>query len=72
VLAAGISGPPKLVYFMTVDSAKFRKPVIPGDTVEYHVQKIRHRTNIWKFTAVARVGGVKVAEAVVSAMMVES
>ncbi|MGH6924249.1 MAG: 3-hydroxyacyl-ACP dehydratase FabZ [Propylenella sp.] len=72
VLAAGISGPPKLVYFMTVDNAKFRKPVIPGDTVEYHVQKIRHRTNIWKFAAVARVDGVKVAEAVVSAMMVES
>jgi 3-hydroxyacyl-[acyl-carrier-protein] dehydratase len=72
VLAAGISGPPKLVYFMTVDSAKFRKPVIPGDTVEYHVQKIRHRTNIWKFEAIARVDGVKVAEAVVSAMMVES
>ena len=71
VMAAAISGPPKLVYFMTVDNAKFRKPVIPGDTVEYHVRKIRRRSNIWKFAAVARVDGVKVAEAEVCAMMVD-
>jgi 3-hydroxyacyl-[acyl-carrier-protein] dehydratase len=52
--------------------AKFRKPVIPGDTVEYHVRKIRRRANIWKFGAEARVGGAKVAEAEVSAMLVDS
>jgi len=62
---------PKLVYFMTIDNAKFRKPVIPGDTVEYHVRKIRRRSNIWKFAAEARVDGVKVAEAEVSAMLVD-
>jgi len=62
---------PTLVYFMTIDNAKFRKPVIPGDTVEYHVVKIRRRSNIWKFAAVAKVEGVKVAEAEVSAMLVE-
>lgn len=71
VLAQGLSGPPKLVYFMTIDNAKFRKPVLPGDTVEYHVRKIRRRSNIWKFAAEARVAGVKVAEAEVSAMLVD-
>jgi 3-hydroxyacyl-[acyl-carrier-protein] dehydratase len=71
VLAQGLSGPPKLVYFMTIDNAKFRKPVVPGDTVEYHVRKIRRRSNIWKFAAEAKVAGVKVAEAEVSAMLVD-
>ena len=41
---------PGVVYFMTIDSAKFRRPVLPGDTVEYHVRKIRNRSNIWKFS----------------------
>jgi len=63
---------PKLVYFMTIDNAKFRKPVIPGDTVEYHVRKIRRRSNIWRFAAEARVDGAKVAEAEVSAMLVDA
>ena len=71
VLAHGLSGPPKLVYFMTIDNAKFRKPVVPGDTVEYHVRKIRRRSNIWRFAAEAKVAGVKVAEAEVSAMLVD-
>ncbi len=62
---------PKLVYFMTIDNAKFRKPVIPGDTVEYHVRKIRRRGNIWRFAAEAMVEGIKVAEAEVTAMMVD-
>ena len=72
VLAQGGGSRPKLVYFMTIDNAKFRKPVIPGDTVEYHVRKIRRRSNIWKFAAEARVAGAKVAEAEVSAMLVEA
>ena len=71
VLAHGLTGPPKLVYFMTIDNAKFRKPVIPGDTVEYHVRKIRRRSNIWRFAAEARVDGAKVAEAEISAMLVD-
>jgi 3-hydroxyacyl-[acyl-carrier-protein] dehydratase len=72
VLAQEGASRPKLVYFMTIDNAKFRKPVIPGDTVEYHVRKIRRRSNIWKFAAEARVAGAKVAEAEVSAMLVEA
>ena len=71
VLAQAITSRPKLVYFMTIDNAKFRKPVVPGDTVEYHVRKVRRRSNIWKFAAEARVDGAKVAEAEVSAMLVD-
>jgi 3-hydroxyacyl-[acyl-carrier-protein] dehydratase len=64
-------GVPPKVYFMTIDQAKFRKPVGPGVTVEYHVQKLRHRGTIWKYRAEARVDGVKVAEAVISAMIAD-
>ncbi len=71
VLAQSGAVQPKLVYFMTIDKAKFRKPVVPGDTVEYHVRKIRRRANIWRFAAEARVDGAKVAEAEVSAMLVD-
>jgi len=62
---------PKIVYFMTIDKAKFRKPVVPGDTVEYHVQKIRSRGTIWKFRVDAVVAGTRVAEAEISAMLVD-
>ena len=56
---------------MTIDKAKFRKPVVPGDRLEYHMKKIRNRSNIWKFDGVALVDGVKVAEAEISAMLVD-
>lgn len=59
-----------LVYFMTIDNAKFRKPVIPGDVLHYEVTKVRQRANIWKFAAVAKVDGAKAAEAEISAMIV--
>jgi 3-hydroxyacyl-[acyl-carrier-protein] dehydratase len=59
-----------LVYFMTIDNARFRKPVVPGDRVEYHVQKLKQRGTIWKFHCEAVVDGVKVAEADVGAMLV--
>ena len=62
---------PKVVYFMTIDQAKFRRPVYPGDTVEYHVKKIRNRSNIWKFSAEAIVGGNKVAQATISALIAD-
>jgi 3-hydroxyacyl-[acyl-carrier-protein] dehydratase len=65
------SGQPKLVYFMTIDKCKFRKPVVPGDTVEYHVRKIRNRRTIWKYAAEARVDGAVVAEAEISAMIAD-
>ena len=63
-------GTPQLVYFMTIDNAKFRRPVVPGDRLEYHVEQTKKRGNIWKFDCIAKVDGVKVAEASVSAMLV--
>lgn len=72
VLARGSETTPKLVYFMTIDKAKFRKPVVPGDTVEYHVQRMQRRGNIWRYRADAKVGGAKVAEAEISAMLVDA
>jgi len=59
----------RLVYFMTVDSARFRKPVVPGDTVRIHVEKQRQRGNVWKFRGEAWVDGTLVAEAVYAAMI---
>ena len=59
----------KLVYFMSVDKAKFRKPVGPGDVLEIAIQKTQNRRSVWKFDCVATVDGVKVAEAVVQAMI---
>lgn len=60
---------PALVYFMTIDGAKFRRPVVPGDRLEIHVRKIKQRGNIWKFACEAIVDGSKAAEAEISAMM---
>jgi 3-hydroxyacyl-[acyl-carrier-protein] dehydratase len=61
---------PKVVYFMTIDNAKFRKPVVPGDVVEYHMKKTRQRGNMWWFRGEAKVQGKVVCEAEVSAMLV--
>ncbi len=60
-----------LVYFMTIDSARFRKPVVPGDTMHIHVEKIHSRKTVWKFKGEARVGDQLCAEATFSAMIVE-
>ncbi|MBL8589380.1 MAG: 3-hydroxyacyl-ACP dehydratase FabZ [Methylobacteriaceae bacterium] len=67
---ASKSARPKIVYFMTIDKAKFRKPVGPGDTVEYHMTKINQRRNMWWYRGEAKVKGVIVCEAEVSAMLV--
>ncbi len=61
----------KLVYFMSIDNAKFRKPVVPGDVLELHIEVIQNRSNVWKLSAIAKVEGVKVAEAEISAMIVD-
>jgi 3-hydroxyacyl-[acyl-carrier-protein] dehydratase len=62
---------PQLVYFMGIDRAKFRKPVVPGDQLEYHVRKVRSRGRAWRFYGEAKVNGQIVAEAEVSAMIVD-
>ncbi|MCW3475233.1 3-hydroxyacyl-ACP dehydratase FabZ [Limobrevibacterium gyesilva] len=61
----------KVVYFMSVEGAKFRRPVVPGDQVRIHCTKERNRGNVWKFNAVARVDGVAVAEATYAAMIMD-
>jgi 3-hydroxyacyl-[acyl-carrier-protein] dehydratase len=57
------------VYFLTIDKAKFRKPVLPGDTIEYHMTKIARKKNMWWFRGEAIVAGHVVAEAQVGAML---
>jgi 3-hydroxyacyl-[acyl-carrier-protein] dehydratase len=61
----------KVVYFMSIEGAKFRRPVMPGDQLRIHVTKERNRGNVWKFNAVARVDGVSVAEATYAAMIMD-
>jgi 3-hydroxyacyl-[acyl-carrier-protein] dehydratase len=39
----------KLVYFMSIDNAKFRRPVTPGDSIYFHVKKLQNRGSVWKF-----------------------
>jgi len=68
-LANKLGDGPKVVYFMTIDKAKFRKPVVPGDTIEYHVTKIARKRNMWWYRGEAKVGGQLVAEAEVGAML---
>ena len=64
-------GERKLVYFMTIDGAKFRRPVIPGDVLELRVVKQKPRKNIFKYHCEAWVGDEKAAEADIGAMMVD-
>src|SRR5215469_7411468 len=65
---ASASTSPK-VFFLTIDKAKFRKPVVPGDTIEYHMTKIARKRNMWWFRGEAKVAGQMVAEADVGAML---
>ena len=61
----------KLVYFMSIESARFRKPVVPGDTIYVHVRKQKQRKNVWKFTSEAKVDGRVVAAATYAAMIMD-
>jgi 3-hydroxyacyl-[acyl-carrier-protein] dehydratase len=72
VLVVASLGPERegsLVYFMSVDQARFRKPVVPGDTLLVHVEKERNRGNVWRFSGRAEVNGILVAEATYAAMI---
>lgn len=57
------------VYFMTVDEVKFRKPILPGDVIEFSVQKEQAVRNVFKFRGEARVDGKLVSQAIFSAMV---
>lgn len=61
----------KLVYFMSVDEARFRKPVVPGDQLIIRATKQRSRGNVWKFACEGTVEGTRVAEAVICAMILD-
>lgn len=61
----------KVVYFMTIDNARFRKPVVPGDSLHIHVEKIQQRGAVWKFKGTAKVGETVCAEATFSAMLTD-
>ncbi len=62
---------PSLVYFLTIDKAKFRKPVVPGDVLEYHLTKMARRRNMWWYRGEAKVRGELVVEAELGAMIAE-
>lgn len=61
----------KLVYFMSIESARFRKPVVPGDVLRLHVSKKQNRGPVWKFEGKATVNDVLVADASFAAMIVD-
>jgi 3-hydroxyacyl-[acyl-carrier-protein] dehydratase len=72
VLVVATLGPDaegKLVYFMSIEGAKFRRPVVPGDQVMVHVTRVQRRANVWKFSGQAKVDGQVVAEATYAAMI---
>ena len=62
----------RVVYFMSIEHAKFRRPVVPGDQLRIHVVKERSRGTVYKFSAIARVDGVSVAEATYAAMIMDN
>ena len=70
--AMGDTADGKLVYFMTIDKARFRKPVEPGDRLEVHVRKLQNRGPVWKFHGDGKVGDDLVAEADFSAMIIDT
>ena len=71
VISLGKESEGKLVYFMTIENARFRKPVVPGDRMVINVQKLRSRGSVFKFSGKAFVGEVLAAEATFSAMIVD-
>ena len=61
----------KLVYFMSVENAKFRNPVLPGDALKIHVETKQHRKSVWKFDGIAKVNDVIVSESTFTAMIID-
>ena len=59
----------KSVFFLTIDKAKFRKPVLPGDRVEFHMRKLNQKRSMWWFEGKAKVDGALVCEAEIGASL---
>lgn len=72
VHSLGKAGQKALVYFMAVDKARFRKPVVPGDMLRIPVKALQHRGPVWRFKGKAYVGDALCAEAEFSAMIREA
>jgi 3-hydroxyacyl-[acyl-carrier-protein] dehydratase len=66
----GAAAEGKLVYFMTIEDARFRRPIVPGDQIHIKVTKLQTRRNVWRFRGEALVGGALCAEATYAAMIV--
>jgi 3-hydroxyacyl-[acyl-carrier-protein] dehydratase len=71
-LSQGSDRPPRTVYFLTIDKAKFRRPVVPGDRIEFHMTQINRRKMMWWFRGQAKVAGNLVCEAEVGAMIADT
>ena len=71
MLSTGETDRPTAVYFLTIDKCKFRKPALPGDTIEYHMRLITRKKAMWWFHGDAKVNGVTVAEADIGAMLAD-
>jgi 3-hydroxyacyl-[acyl-carrier-protein] dehydratase len=67
----GHEGQGKLVYFMSIDNARFRRPIVPGDQLKVYVTKEKARGAVWRFGAEAKVDGALAAEATFAAMIVD-
>jgi len=71
VATLGPAAEGKLVYFMTIDQARFRRPVLPGDQLRVKVTKLQKKLSVWKFAGEAAVGPTMAAEAVISAKIMD-
>ena len=71
VHSLGSAAEGKLVFFMSIDNARFRRPVTPGDQLHLVVEKQQSRAKVWKFSAVAKVDGQVMAEATFTAMILD-
>ena len=71
VSTLGAEAEGKLVYFISVDNARFRKPVVPGDSLRIHIAVRQNRGKVWKFDCEAKVDGVLMAEATIAAMILD-
>ncbi len=65
----GTEAEDKLVFFMSIDGVRFRRPVVPGDRLELHVEKLQSRANVWKFSGKGVVDGKVAAEATFAALI---
>ncbi len=66
---SGMEG--KSVYFMSIDNAKFRRPIVPGDQVMMEIKVLKQRGNVWRFSGTATVDGKLVSEAEFTAMVTD-